>query len=69
MTVIEAGELMTTAEVAEALRRPQGTLRQWRHYGKGPGGWFYVEGLVMYPRREVERFLSAARATGRAARP
>lgn len=54
---------MTTAEVAEYYHRPQGTLRQWRHRGYGPQGWFALGGVVMYPRSEVERFLTQARTT------
>lgn len=56
---------MTTAEVAQFYHRPQGTLRQWRHRGYGPQGWFYLGGVVMYPRDEVERFLAAARRSTR----
>jgi hypothetical protein len=28
--------LLTTAEVAERLRRPESTIRYWRHIGVGP---------------------------------
>lgn len=62
-TTTTSQDLMTTAEVARLLHRPQGTLRQWRHYGKGPRGWFYVEGLVMYPRTQVEQFLADAKVS------
>lgn len=48
--------LMTTAEVGLAYRRPEGTIRQWRHKGYGPRG-FRVGGLVMYRSSEVARWL------------
>lgn len=49
-------ELMTTAQTAAYIGRPDGTLRQWRHKGIGPRG-FRVEGLVMYRKSEVDRWL------------
>ena len=61
-------DLMTTAEVAEFLRRPEGTIRQWRHRGVGPRG-FRQLGLVMYRRSEVRRFLAECEATGVGAGP
>lgn len=53
--------LWTTAEVAEYLRRPEGTLRQWRHKGVGPKGFRQV-GLVVYRRSEVMRWLAELEA-------
>ncbi|WP_327047268.1 helix-turn-helix domain-containing protein [Microbispora sp. NBC_01189] len=48
--------LWTTAEAAAYLRRPEGTLRQWRHKGVGPKG-FRQMGRVVYRRSEVMRWL------------
>jgi hypothetical protein len=50
-------DLMTVPEVSERLRRPQGTLRQWRHRGIGPRS-FRLGGKVMYLRADVEAWLS-----------
>jgi hypothetical protein len=44
--------LLTTAEVSEMLRRPVGTLRQWRHRSYGPKG-FRLGGAVVYRRSAV----------------
>ena len=49
--------LWTTAETAAYLRRPEGTLRQWRHRHFGPKG-FRCGGMVMYRRSEVMRWLA-----------
>jgi hypothetical protein len=49
--------LWTTAETASYLRRPTGTIRQWRHRGFGPKG-FRVGGLIMYRRSEVLGWLA-----------
>lgn len=49
--------LWTTGEVAEYLRRPEGTIRQWRHRSYGPPG-FRVGGVVMYWRSGVLRWLA-----------
>jgi hypothetical protein len=56
--VPEDDPLMVTAEVAEMLHRPEGTLRQWRHRGFGPKGFFSMGGVVMYRRSAVEAFLA-----------
>jgi predicted DNA-binding transcriptional regulator AlpA len=49
-------ELMTVVEVAALLRRPAGTLGQWRHRGYGPRS-FRLGGRVVYRRAEVERWV------------
>jgi len=59
--VDELDELWTTAEAAAYLRRPEGTLRQWRHKGFGPKG-FRVGGIVMYRQSAVEAFLAECEA-------
>jgi DNA-binding transcriptional MerR regulator len=48
--------LLTLSEVAERLRRPQATLRFWRHKGIGPES-FRVGGRVMYDADALERWL------------
>lgn len=50
-------ELLTTDETAAFLRRPLGTLAQWRHRRFGPPS-FRVGGRVVYRRSQVERWLS-----------
>lgn len=52
-----ADPIWTTAATASYLRRPEGTLRQWRQRGFGPKG-FRVGGLLMYRRSEVLRWLA-----------
>ncbi|MDL4814981.1 helix-turn-helix transcriptional regulator [Actinomadura opuntiae] len=62
-------QLWTTNETASYLRRPAGTLRQWRHRGFGPKG-FRCGGVVLYRKSEVLRWvaeqeqLEAARTDG-----
>ncbi|MFB4300629.1 helix-turn-helix transcriptional regulator [Actinomadura sp. NTSP31] len=66
---LEDDQLWTTTETASYLRRPPGTLRQWRHRGFGPKG-FRCGGIVVYRRSEVLRWiaeqerLEAARTDG-----
>ena len=48
--------LWTTDDVAQYLRRPVGTIRQWRSRKYGPRG-FRLGGMVMYRRSEVMRWL------------
>lgn len=40
-------KLMTTAEVADLVRRPPATLRYWRHINEGPPS-FRLQGRVVY---------------------
>jgi excisionase family DNA binding protein len=54
-------DLMTTSEAAARLRRPVGTLRQWRHNHYGPA-CFRVGGRVVYRRTAVEKFLTDCEA-------
>jgi hypothetical protein len=51
------GDLMTTEDAARRLRRPVGTLRQWRHRGIGPRS-FRVGGRVAYRVVDVEAWLA-----------
>ncbi|MGH2689338.1 MAG: helix-turn-helix domain-containing protein [Actinomycetota bacterium] len=51
---------MTTAEVADLLRRPVETLRYWRWQGEGPPS-FKIGRKVLYDRRDVETFIAEAR--------
>lgn len=55
-------ELLTTAEVGQLLRRPEGTIRQWRHRNYGPRG-FRIGGSVLYRRGAVDAFIRECEAT------
>jgi hypothetical protein len=54
-------ELLTTAEVGGILRRPQGTIRQWRHRNYGPRG-FRIGGSVLYRRSAVDAWIRRCEA-------
>jgi|tagenome__1003787_1003787.scaffolds.fasta_scaffold11707969_1 hypothetical protein len=60
-TIPVGDELLRTAEVAQLMRVPMGTLRQWRHRGIGPKG-FRLGGRVVYRRSAVEAFIATAEA-------
>ncbi|CCH73474.1 Regulatory protein MerR (fragment) [Nostocoides australiense Ben110] len=49
--------LPTTAEAAELLHTPVGTLRYWRHQGTGPKGFRLGARRVMYRRSDVLAWL------------
>lgn len=49
--------LMTTAEAAAYLRKPEGTLRYWRAIGYGPAYSKMGRG-VLYQRSEIESFVT-----------
>lgn len=53
---------MTTEEVAGLLRVPAGTLRQWRHFGRGPES-FRLPGArrVLYASEDVLAYIAAGR--------
>jgi predicted DNA-binding transcriptional regulator AlpA len=60
-------EYLTTAEVAELLRRPVETVRYWRYVGSGPKS-FKVGRGILYARADVEAWIAEARnaaTTGR----
>jgi hypothetical protein len=50
--------LLTTADLADELQIPEGTLRQWRHAGRGPQA-VRLEGTVRYERETVDQWLRA----------
>ena len=52
-----ARKLLTTAQVAERLPWvPIGTLRYWRHVGKGPRS-VRIHGRVLYDADEVDAWI------------
>lgn len=51
----QSPDYLTTAEVAERYRRPEVTVRYWRHIGYGPKG-VKMGKRVVYARAEIERF-------------
>ena len=55
-------EYLTTAEVAELLRRSPNTLRYWRHRGEGPPS-FRVGRRVLYARADVKKFVADQRTS------
>lgn len=62
-------DLMTSAEVAELLRTPEGTLRFWRATNRGPES-FKIGGRVRYRRTAVQKWIAeqeSATARGGAA--
>ena len=63
----EAGQFITTAEVAAIVCVPIETVRFWRHVGKGPKS-FKVPGgrRVLYAREDVEAWIAEARGSGSA---
>ena len=56
-----ADPLLTQAELAEYLRKPEGTLEQWRSRGGGPE-YVKVGQSVRYRLSEVNAWLDAERA-------
>lgn len=54
--LVDDDELLTTAEVGQILRKPVGTLRQWRHRSFGPKG-FRLGGTVVYRRSAVDAWI------------
>ena len=50
--------LLTLAEVAEALRTPDATLRFWRHRGIGPPS-FKLGRRVVYRECDVKAYVEA----------
>jgi excisionase family DNA binding protein len=53
-------EFLTVAEVAERLRIPVATLRDWRVDGKGPAA-FKFEGQVRYSAADLDAWIEACR--------
>lgn len=56
-----ADEYMTLDEVAVWLRQAEGTLRYWRHVGKGPRSFKLGGKRVLYARADVEAWISQER--------
>jgi hypothetical protein len=52
--------LLTECEVAKRLRMKPGTLRRWRHEGRGPE-WVRLEGAVRYAPEALARFVASGR--------
>ncbi len=57
-------DLLTTEETAALLRTPPGSLRYWRHVGKGPS-WVRIGRRVLYRRADVEAWVAQQPMTGR----
>lgn len=55
MTEAAAPRYLTTEEVADRFRTSAGTVRYWRHVGKGPAS-FKVGRRVLYLLQECERW-------------
>ncbi len=53
-------DYLTTEEVAQLLRTSAGTVRYWRHVGRGPTS-FKVGRRVLYARADVQEFIARAR--------
>lgn len=51
--------LATTDEVADHIRKPPATLKQWRYLGKGPKYLKLAGGDVRYRWEDVEEWLDA----------
>ena len=66
MTASPAPHYMTTEEVAERFRTSPGTVRYWRHVGKGPDS-FRVGARVLYDQARVEAWETEQQATQYAA--
>jgi len=58
-------ELLTTAEVGQILRKPVGTLRQWRHRSFGPKA-FRLGGTLVYPRSAVDAWIHECQSASEA---
>lgn len=57
----QADRFSTTAEVAERYRTAPGTVRYWRHAGKGPKG-VKIGTRVLYRESELRRWESEREA-------
>lgn len=59
-------DLLKEAEAAAILRRPPGTLRDWRHRGEGPP-YVRIGRLVAYVRSDLDAYIDAHRVDPKAA--
>lgn len=57
MAHIFNSQLLTPAEVSEALSVPLGTLNQWRHRGAGPAFIKLPNGRVRYTLTAVQEWV------------
>jgi predicted DNA-binding transcriptional regulator AlpA len=55
-----ASRLLVTTEAAQRVRKPEATLRWWRHIGEGPPS-FKVGRTVVYDEDELERWIAEQR--------
>ena len=51
--------LLTPEDLAELVHKPVGTLRQWRHRGRGPKSVRLEGGHVRYRASDVRAWLDA----------
>jgi excisionase family DNA binding protein len=58
---VDTGALLSSAEVADMLGIAEGTVRYWRHVGRGPAA-VTLGGRVRYQRRDVWAWLREQRA-------
>lgn len=58
---------LTTAEVAAFIRRPEATLRYWRHVNEGPPS-FRLQGRVLYREDELLAWIEQQTKADRARR-
>lgn len=58
MTRTRTDRLLSTAQAAELLGVPEGTLRQWRHHNRGPAS-FRVGAKVKYRESTLAAWIKA----------
>lgn len=63
-TYTPSEHLLTTEEVAEYFRTAPGTVRYWRHIGRGPAS-FKVGRRVLYRESDVQEWQAAALSCAR----
>lgn len=56
-------ELLTSAQAAQVLNVPVGTLRYWRHAGTGPKSFAIGKRTVRYRRGDLDNWLTNRMAT------
>ena len=64
--IVSEADYLTSPEVAGMVRKPDATLRYWRHIGYGPP-YGKVGRTVLYKRSDVETWLEGQFAKGGAA--
>lgn len=52
--------LMTIYEAAEYLNLTDRTLRQWKHYGRGPA-FYKLGGKLMYRKQDIDDWIETNR--------